>query len=156
MAGSWEERFYEDVLPAIRDYVEEEESEFESSDLIDYLEDYSSSEIGRTLKYVVKKDITDHIQILENCPKKWKVVYDTLEGQPYFEELDQEFNWEEDTVNEDEKLEELEKEVAQEDNLSYSGLYSMVSEKFDTKDPQRIKRLMDRLEEDYDINEYLK
>jgi len=71
---SWEERYLEDVLPEIESYVHEETSGFTSSDIADRMEDYDSSLVGKTLKYVTDNDLTDHIIYTGNNPKTWEAI----------------------------------------------------------------------------------
>ncbi|MFB6203632.1 MAG: hypothetical protein ABEK01_04035 [Candidatus Nanohaloarchaea archaeon] len=78
---SWEEKYYEDILPEIQRYAEEEASSFTSRDISERLEGYSSSEVGKTLKYVVENDLTDHVLMTGNHPKSWEAVL--LDGKAW-------------------------------------------------------------------------
>lgn len=71
---SWEERFYEDLLPEIESYAEEETTAFTSSDIAERLEDYTPQKVGKTLKYMSQEEGTHHIINTGNNPKTWEAV----------------------------------------------------------------------------------
>ncbi len=74
MSRSHVEKYVEDILPAVEDYVQEHTSGFTSGEIAERLDGYSPSEVGRTLKYVVKNDMTDHVILTGNNPKTWEAV----------------------------------------------------------------------------------
>jgi len=74
MAKSWEERFYEDLLPEIETYSSEEASSFTSNDIADRLDEYSPQKVGKALRHMVEKEGTDHILMTGNAPKTWEAV----------------------------------------------------------------------------------
>lgn len=74
MSKSWEDRYFEDVLPEIEEYASEETSGFTSQDIADRLDDYSPQMVGKTLKYMTENDETSHVIYTGNHPKTWETV----------------------------------------------------------------------------------
>lgn len=75
---SWETRFYEDILPEIEAYTEQETTSFTSGDISKRLEGYTPQKVGKTLKYMTEKGETSHVISTGNNPKTWEAVL--LEG----------------------------------------------------------------------------
>lgn len=128
MGQSWEERYFEDLLPEIEGYTEEETTSFTSSDIAERLEDYTPQKVGKTLKYMTNQGNTDHILSTGNNPKTWEVVL--LQGTAW-ERLEYEMEVEPQTGD----PEDLAEEVLEENpDKAEEGLYSQFVERMQEND----------------------
>lgn len=128
---SWEERFYEDVLPEIEAYTREETSSFTSGDIAERLEDYTPQKVGKTLKYMTEKEGTSHVIRTGNNPKTWEAVL--LEGTAW-ERLGYELEAEPQPREPEEIAEEVLEENPEEEEES---LYARFIDRLEEKDQFR-------------------
>lgn len=120
MGKGWEERYFEDVLPAIEAYAEEETSSFTSSDISEHLDGYTPQKVGKTLKYMTQEGRTSQVLMTGNAPKTWEAVL--LDGTAW-ERVEHELDVEPQERDIDE--EELAEEVLENNpEAKEEGLYS--------------------------------
>jgi len=115
---SWEKRFYEDILPEIEAYTEQETTSFTSGDISERLEGYTSQKVGKTLKYMTDKEETSHIIRTGNNPKTWEAIL--LEGTAW-ERLGYELEVEPQTKDKEDIAEEVLEENPEKEK---EGLYA--------------------------------
>jgi hypothetical protein len=115
---SWEKRFYEDIMPEIEDYTEQETTSFTSGDIAERLEDYTPQKVGKTLKYMTDNGESNHIIMTGNNPKTWEAIL--LEGTAW-ERLGYELEVEPQTKDKEDIAEEVLEENPEKEK---EGLYA--------------------------------
>lgn len=147
MGKGWEEKYFEDVLPEIEVYAEEETSSFTSSDIAERLEGYTPQKVGKTLKYMTQKKGTDHVLMTGNAPKTWEAVL--LDGTAW-ERVSRELNVE--PQKHDRDKEEIAEQVLEENlEAKEEGLYSKFMERL--KRYERFNNAAESIEKMRDVAE---
>lgn len=145
---SWEERYLEDLLPEIEDYVEEEGSSFTSRDIAERTSGYNPQEVGKTLKYMVKNGEAPELEMTGNNPKEWK-----MSEKRSLEELGDEELEKDPESTEKQGKEEIAEEVLEENpEILSEGLYGEFMERLKQYDrfnntPESIEKMKTAVEQ---------
>lgn len=129
MGKGWEERYFEDILPGIKAYGDEEVFSFTSSDIAKDLERYSPQEVGKVLKYMVKDGSIENIEIIENNPKNWKF---TVPDNQSLEEMGEELERDSEAENQD-KEQMAEQVLDEKPTTAEEGLYKEFKDRLENQ-----------------------
>ncbi len=149
MSDTWEDRYLEDVLPAIEEYAAEETSGFTSQDIADRLDGYSPQMVGKTLKYVTENDETSHVIYTGNNPKTWEAVL--LDGVAW-ERVENQLEVQPQTAEEELGIGERARKVLEEHpEQGGSEIYTIFLPRIQDSDlsiPEKVSRMSKSIDED--------